>query len=422
MSSRRNKPVPPPIFPVAAADSNDRGSGLGHLASNSSGSQWGTRTPSHAKDVAAASGNGAVPGSAPRARKADAVDSGPWLYSAPPSQPVREGSVPTAAPVYFSPTSMGAAAAAAAGVAAFPTHVCVLDGKGLGPTETVLLSKQLTNTHAVIDLVRLDFSDAMRGYRVYKQDLSTRPWLRLFGTNDMMLLAVAVSFLLSCVVSLNGAAVASTDPLLAKAARGWWWGSASAPENPETARRRALLEESFFFKVRLSLSVLCFLLVAIRFLFALQRVYIEEVIAIRGVGIQLTDYGVFNQIRRRQLIDMKLIRSLVIHDAFFRYQPIFFLSSSVENQSKRIVFFAETLPRLAALQMVLRGLRHILYGEEEEGPSLSEMEQMQSSQQAPHVPSDDDTYTRSDDSVVDASQELVSSHHNTFDEEDEVIY
>ncbi|TPP49135.1 GPI-GlcNAc transferase complex, PIG-H component family protein [Leishmania donovani] len=108
---------------------------------------------------------------------------------------------------------------------------------------------------------------------------------------------------------------------------------------------------------------------------ALSRVYVEEVLVMRGVGLQFSAYGIFNTLRYRHFVDLLMLRSLVIHDAFFRYQPMFFLSSSVENKAERIVYFPDTLPRLAVLRPVLNGIRGVLYGEPEEGPSLGELEE-----------------------------------------------
>lgn len=108
---------------------------------------------------------------------------------------------------------------------------------------------------------------------------------------------------------------------------------------------------------------------------AFTSIYIEEVVVIAGVGMQLTSYGIFNNVKSSTFVDLTLIRSIVIHDTFFRNQPIFFLSASVENSPKRIVFFPNTLPRLEILLPVLRGVRSVLYGEPEFGRSLAEMEE-----------------------------------------------
>ncbi|KPA74786.1 hypothetical protein ABB37_09069 [Leptomonas pyrrhocoris] len=122
----------------------------------------------------------------------------------------------------------------------------------------------------------------------------------------------------------------------------------------------------FFFSV---------VLLAKRLSSAFSRVYVEEVLVMRGVGLQFASYGIFHTLRYKVFVDLQMLRSLVIHDAFARYQPIFYLSSSVENRAERVVFFPDTLPRLAVLRPVLNGIRGVLYGEPEEGPSLAELEE-----------------------------------------------
>lgn len=406
MQPRRSRPVLPHILPPAT----DSGDLINHNAASVSpvfvGPPWdggiahGLENTSTTPRSTRKAGKGIGGDADPRLSTSSAQKHHRQQQQQQQPQRAASAAMESAAPAYSSPNSKGAAP----GVTPFPTRVSVSDGKGLGMSEVTLMKKQSTNTRAVIDVALLNYSEAMRGYRVYKHNRSAHPWLRLFSTNDMILLAMAVSFFLSCLVSLDRSTTTISDPPAAKVQRHRWFNAVTSPTNHEVARIRAQLEESFFFKVRLVVFVLCTLLAVLRFVFALRKVFVEEVIAIRGVGLQLTDYDVFGRIKRRTFIDAKLIRSLVIHDAFFRYQPIFFLSSSIENQSQRVVFFAETLPRLAVLQVVLRGLRHVLYGEEEEGPSLSEIQSMQSSSQQQPVASDEDTYTRSDDSGVEASR------------------
>lgn len=148
-------------------------------------------------------------------------------------------------------------------------------------------------------------------------------------------------------------------------------GAAATAASYTQATHAASLDISVTFAL-LFLSVL---LLAKRLSAALTRAYIEEVLVMRGVGLQFSSYGVFNTLRYRMFVDLQMLRSLVIHDAFFRYQPIFYLSSSVENKPDRVVYFPDTLPRLAVLRPVLNGIRAVLYGEQEEGPSLAELEE-----------------------------------------------
>lgn len=147
-------------------------------------------------------------------------------------------------------------------------------------------------------------------------------------------------------------------------------GSAAAASYTQDTRAAALDTRIAFVLLFSSM-----LLLARRLSSAFTRVYVEEVLVMRGVGVQFSSYGIFNTLRYKRFVDLKMLRSLVIHDAFFRYQPIFFLSSSVENQAERVVYFSETLPRLAVLRPVMNGIRCVLYGEPEEGPSLAELEE-----------------------------------------------
>lgn len=112
-----------------------------------------------------------------------------------------------------------------------------------------------------------------------------------------------------------------------------------------------------------------------RIFHAWRRTYVEEICVVAGIGIYMTSYGLWNNIQHTTFIDVCLLRSLVIHDAFCRYQPIFFLSATVESWSSRVVFFSHTLPRLEILLPVLRGMRAVLFGEPEVGLSLAELEE-----------------------------------------------
>lgn len=138
----------------------------------------------------------------------------------------------------------------------------------------------------------------------------------------------------------------------------------------------AFLRESFpsLRSVALIAIIPCIIVPLWHMYSAFTRIYIEEVVVVGGVGLQLLSYGIFNTVKSSTFVDASMVRSLVIHDAFFRFQPIFFLSASVENLPQRLVFFSNTLPRLEVLLIVLRGLRAVLYGEPEVGPSLAEME------------------------------------------------
>ncbi|KAG5498504.1 hypothetical protein JKF63_02790 [Porcisia hertigi] len=353
----------------------------------------------------------------------------------------------------------------------------------IDPWTTVLVANHITNTGAVVRLERVDYSKAMRAYRVCWQEggivgdgplqssptassstptkslpqsatssprglhshvasptgtsgsASPRdstgytggeavlghnlaPWrlvlLRLFSAADMMLFAVAVACFLVVVsrlrvmeypqvdrhsltapTSLSWSAVTLTTLASGRAMMRGVAAPSGSPRGSEppssstatsaasTIGGEAGLSASYVQLTRsttldtgvtFSLLLLSTLLLVKRLSGALNRVYVEEVLVMRGVGLQFSAYGIFNTLRYRHFVDLLMLRSLVIHDAFFRYQPIFFLSSSVENKATRVVFFPDTLPRLAVLRPVLNGIRSVLYGEPDEGMSLAELE------------------------------------------------
>ncbi|AYU76317.1 GPI-GlcNAc transferase complex, PIG-H component, putative [Leishmania donovani] len=367
----------------------------------------------------------------------------------------------------------------------------------IAPRTTVLVADHVTNTGAVVRLEQVDYSKAMRAYRVCRQEggavaeepskgwhassatpatplpppltsphgicssyttsLNTfsgtaspndrasyaardddtalghdpAPWrvvfLRLFGATDMVLLTVAVACFLVVVsrvsmikygrtdgqsamswsslpwlevalaaltsgrsvveeaVAPSGLSPASGEGLAQGVTRGPPGTSSSTAATvisvPGTkgvlfaSYTQATSTPALDTSVTLVLLLFSTFLLVKRLSGALSRVYVEEVLVMRGVGLQFSAYGIFNTLRYRHFVDLLMLRSLVIHDAFFRYQPMFFLSSSVENKAERIVYFPDTLPRLAVLRPVLNGIRGVLYGEPEEGPSLGELEE-----------------------------------------------
>ena len=115
-------------------------------------------------------------------------------------------------------------------------------------------------------------------------------------------------------------------------------------------------------------------LVCLRLLFRLSGIQRQEVLAMRGVGIQITSYTVTGGVRSRRFIDQDLVRSVFIHEAYFRHQAVFFLGIVVENEDHISVLFEDTLPRLPVLRTVLCGIHHVLFQENDHGgPSLAEI-------------------------------------------------
>jgi len=112
---------------------------------------------------------------------------------------------------------------------------------------------------------------------------------------------------------------------------------------------------------------------------------IESVTAIRGVGLQIStrpgrQWGASSPRSTsgigagtvRRVIDVNSIDALVIHESYYRHRCVYFLAVVVRDEPKSVVLFADTLPRLEALRVVLRGLRHVLYGSPEHGPTLGQ--------------------------------------------------
>ncbi|CCW60198.1 unnamed protein product [Phytomonas sp. EM1] len=252
-----------------------------------------------------------------------------------------------------------------------PSVILLDDRKGLQPTEKLVFANQTTNTGALINFTEIIYSDSMRGYRVYRREHQVSPFFRLLSTNNMLLLAASLSFLLSCVVHTSASQLHHLH---------WLHLSGATDSNRMRSGLDSGIEKQLkaFASLKLNVTACIFFwtLLMIQLIRAYRSVYVEEVLAIRGIGLQFTSFGVFNHVREKRFVDRMLIRLIAIHDAFYRYQPIFLLSSSIENDSRRLVYFSETLPRLPVLRHTLNGIRHVLYGEEEHGPSLADIQTM----------------------------------------------
>lgn len=389
-SNEATLPGPPLSHAASTTSSTTVGNSSATAAANvaSAGVLHGT-TPKHksSSGVAGAKGNSAAIGGVSSAAAADAV--------APTG-------VATDGPGLFSPLT------SVAGTFSNTTCAALDDKHGLPVRERTIVSDHITNTKAVVRLVELEYSDdTMRAYRVCRQahigaSANTRPLLQMLSVNDMVLLALSFAFLLPLVI-----AASANSPRVPQ-----WWRSLTT-ENEAVSRGAAHWEAALPLNVRVLAPLIGFVLVLVHVLRAYYRVQVEEVLAIRGIGLQLSTYDVFHRVRSRELIDVKLIRSLVLHDAFFRYQPIFFLSSSIENRASRVVYFAATLPRLEVLRPVLCGLRHVLYGEEEHGLSLSEMETAQL-----FLGSKADTESGGDETNTTRKSSEVQSEHSGTDGEE----
>lgn len=121
-------------------------------------------------------------------------------------------------------------------------------------------------------------------------------------------------------------------------------------------------------------TLILVIVVVVRIRIRLKRIYSEEVLVIRDVGMQLTTRNCRGDVVKRKFLDQSRIRTIFIHEAFFRQQVIFYLGVLVDNEEKVTVLFEETVPRLNVLRPILCGLRAVLFQESEEGPTLGELE------------------------------------------------
>eukprot|EP00744_Colponema_vietnamica_P002865 GILI01004456.1.p1 GENE.GILI01004456.1~~GILI01004456.1.p1 ORF type:complete len:344 (-),score=41.27 GILI01004456.1:37-1068(-) len=114
--------------------------------------------------------------------------------------------------------------------------------------------------------------------------------------------------------------------------------------------------------------------VAVKVPLRMRQIAEEEILVIQGVGIQVTIRNFLGTVVSQRFIDASLIRSIFIHEGFFRHRVIFFLAVLIENRSDLEVLFQESLPRLAALRPILSGIRTVLYPSKKEfGPSLADL-------------------------------------------------
>ncbi|CCW68531.1 unnamed protein product [Phytomonas sp. Hart1] len=200
-----------------------------------------------------------------------------------------------------------------------PSVTLLDDRKGLQPNEKLIFTNQMTNTGAVINFTEIIYSDSMRGYRVYRREHQVSPFFRLLSTNNMLLLAASLSLLLSCLVHTSASQFHLLHWLLLSDSADDTFVQSSPDFDSETHLKVFSLS-----KLKIMACVFFWLLFIMQLIRAYRSVYVEEVLAIRGIGLQFTSYGVFNRVREKRFVDRKLIRFIVIHDTFYRYQPIFF--------------------------------------------------------------------------------------------------
>ena len=121
--------------------------------------------------------------------------------------------------------------------------------------------------------------------------------------------------------------------------------------------------------------------------YVLWTVEAEMVTAIQGVGLQFSQRwvrptGLFRMLQNHPLehqevftrfIDVGAVHAMVIHEGYFRHRVAHFLGVVVSDAPTVAVVFDDTLPKLAVLRPVLRGLRAVLYQEPELGKSLADL-------------------------------------------------
>ena len=119
---------------------------------------------------------------------------------------------------------------------------------------------------------------------------------------------------------------------------------------------------NLIFRQNLLLSSLMFLLL-IRVLYRvfIARVPAERLTVIRGVGIQLSKQTLFGGWGAAELVDVATITSFVVHEAYLRHRVVYFLAASCQDRPTLVLPFANTLPRLSVLRVILRGASGILY-------------------------------------------------------------
>lgn len=120
--------------------------------------------------------------------------------------------------------------------------------------------------------------------------------------------------------------------------------------------------------------ILC-AVVLMRLSYRARHVYMQRVVVVSGVGMQLTTFNYLGRVVQQKFLDVNRIHSVVIHEAFLRQRVVFYLAAIVDNESDVTVLFEEMVPRLSLLRPLLCGIRSVLFQESEHGPTLGELEE-----------------------------------------------
>ncbi|KAG8346138.1 putative GPI GlcNAc transferase complex PIG H component [Trypanosoma vivax] len=238
-------------------------------------------------------------------------------------------------------------------------HKCQEGEASQSPSPKLVVEHHVTVTGAVVDLFQTDYSESVRTYRLCRSSTRRLSFSTVVSSNDAKSLMLLIFLVLAPHRFLINFLWPS-EALTNAAVEGDRYGNGDGASSLSSMEP---VEQGPF--CLLAVCFCCLLLLG-RLVYAASRVHVEEITVIRGLGLQVSTYGLLGAEKSRRFIDNKLLRDLIIHDAFFRTQVIFFLSATIENEAQRLVLFEETLPRLAVLRPVLCGLRHILFDEPEE--------------------------------------------------------
>lgn len=168
--------------------------------------------------------------------------------------------------------------------------------------------------------------------------------------------------------------------------------------------------------------ILCiaFLIARILYHVFVARVPAERLTVIRGVGCQLnrqSSSSLFGTWGSTELIDVATITSCVIHEGYLRHRVVYFLAIACQDRPSLILPFSSTLPQLAVLRVILRGVRAVLYGEVEEGLSLGELDyEMNNQQQQQQQQS---THDNNNKNVIDDEENTTNGSNSQISKSDE---
>jgi phosphatidylinositol glycan class H protein len=96
---------------------------------------------------------------------------------------------------------------------------------------------------------------------------------------------------------------------------------------------------------------------------------LESVLAIRDIGIQVKNIYA-NKTEKSRFIEQSKLADILIHEGIFFQTIRYYMTLLVKHERKTVVVFEHTLPKLACLLDVYRGIRAVMYGESEESEPI----------------------------------------------------